>query len=171
MKKYFKIIIPVFILSTTFFMLYKVVTKINYKEAVAEHIKTIPSFTYKTIEGKEFSNTDLKENNPTIFMYFNSECQHCQSEAAKIRNNIKKFVNVQLVFISFEKPVKIIAFATKYKLNHFDNVNFLYDSKVSFAITFDVNSLPTVLIYDKNKLLIEKIKGEVKIENIINKVL
>lgn len=168
MKKYLKIVIPILLLGAIFFMGYKVITKINHKAAVAEHIKTIPAFSYKTIEGKSFSNHDLKDDKPTVFLYFNSECEHCQSEAEQIRDNVEKFSKAQLVFISFEEPKKMTAFATKYKLIGYDNISFLSDSKASFATTFDVNSLPTVVIYDKNKKLVAKIKGEVKIEKVIS---
>ncbi len=170
MKKYLKIIIPIFILGSLAFMGYKVVTKIKHKKEVAENIKTIPAFSYKTINGEVFSNKDLGNDTPTIFLYFNSECEHCQSEAEQIRDNVEKFANVQLVFISFEDPKKIEAFATKYKLNHYDNIDFLCDSKVSFSITFDVKSLPTIILYNKNKKLIEKIKGQTKVETLIKKL-
>lgn len=170
MKKYLKIIIPILILGAIVFMGYKVITKINHKKEVAENIKTIPTFTYKTIDGKVFTNTDLKKNIPTVFLYFNSECEHCQNEAEQIRDNVEKFENVQLVFISFEEPKKILDFATKYKLLDYDKITFLCDSKVNFATTFDVNTLPAVVIYDKNKKLLEKIKGEVKIEKILKQL-
>jgi len=170
MKQFLKIIIPIFILAAIAFMSYKVISKINHKNEVAEHIKTIPTFSYKTIEGKPFSNQNLKDNTPTVFLYFNSECEHCQSQAERIRDNLKKFTNAQLVFISFEEPKKIKAFATKYKLLGYDNISFLSDSKVSFATTFDVNSLPTIVIYDKNKKLVAKIKGEIKVEAILKKL-
>ncbi len=170
MKKYLEIIIPLFILGAIAFMGYKVITKINHKNEVAENIKTIPAFSYVRINGKMFSNKDIKENIPTVFLYFNSECEHCQSEAEQIRDNVKKFANAQLVFISFEEPKKIMTFATKYKLLGHDNISFLSDSKVSFATTFDVNSLPTVVIYDKNKKLVAKIKGEIKVEAILKKL-
>lgn len=170
MKKYLKIIIPILILGTIAFMGYKVISKINHKKEVAEHIKTIPSFSYSTIDGKLFSNKDLKDNSPTVFLYFNSECEHCQSEAEQIRDNVEKFASVQLVFISFEEPEKITAFAKKYKLDHYDAITFLCDKQVSFATTFDVSGLPTVVIYDKNMKLIEKIKGQIKIENILKKI-
>lgn len=170
MKQYFKIILPILILGSLAFMGYKVISKIKHKNEVAEHIKTIPAFSYPTIKGKLFSNKNLKENIPTVFLYFNSECEHCQSEAEQIRDNIRKFTNVQLVFISFEEQKKIMAFATKYKLLGYDNITFLCDKQVSFASTFDVNSLPTIVIYDKNKQLVAKIKGEVKIENILKKI-
>lgn len=170
MKKYLKIIIPVLIIGIITFMAYKVIKKINHKAAVAEHIKTIPSFTYKTIQGNLFSKQDLKDNIPTVFFYFNSECEHCQSEAEQIRDNLEKFKNVQLVFISFEDSKKIKAFATKYKLTGSDKITFLHDSNVNFATTFDVNSLPTVVIYDKKKKLVAKIKGEIKVEVILEKL-
>ncbi|MBP6755504.1 MAG: redoxin domain-containing protein [Bacteroidia bacterium] len=170
MKKYLKIIIPILFIGAIAFMGYKVISKINHKKEVAEHIKTIPVFSYNTISGKEFSNTDLKDEIPTVFLYFNSECEHCQNEAEQIRDNLKKFEKVQLIFISFEEPKKILDFATKYKLIGYDKITFLCDSKVSFATTFDVNSLPAVVIYDKNKKLLEKIKGEVKIEKILKQL-
>jgi peroxiredoxin len=169
-KKYLKISIPILVLGLLAFMGYKVISKINHKNEVAEQIKTIPAFSYKTVKGQIFSNTDLKNDTPTVFLYFNSECEHCQSEAEQIRDNIEKFVNVQLVFISFEESKKIMAFATKFKLIGYDKITFLCDSKVSFSTTFDVNSLPTVVIYDKNKKLIEKIKGQIKVENILKKI-
>lgn len=170
MKQFLKITILLLVLCLLAFMSYKVMSKINHKKEVAEHIKTIPSFSYSTIDGKLFSNKDLKENIPIVFLYFNSECEHCQSEAEQIRDNVEKFASVQLVFISFEEPKKIMAFAKKYKLDHYDAITFLCDSKISFATTFDVKSLPTVVIYDKNMKLIEKIKGQVKIENILKKI-
>lgn len=170
MKKILKIIIPVLVLFLLVFMCYKVITKINHKKEVAEHIKTIPLFSYSTINGGKFTNKDLKENSPVLFLYFNSECEHCQSEASQIKENINEFKNVQLVFISFEKPIQIEEFATKYKLNQYANITFLCDSKVSFATAFDVNSLPTVIIYDKAKKLVKKIKGEIKVETILKKI-
>ncbi|WP_348823839.1 peroxiredoxin family protein [Flavobacterium aestuarii] len=170
MKKTLKIVIITLLLALIAFMGYKVINKINYKKEVAEHIKTIPEFSYKTTAGKTFTKKDLKENIPTVFLYFNSECEHCQSEAIQIQENIEKFADIQLVFISFEEPKKIMAFAKKYKIDHYDTVTFLCDKQVSFATAFDVKSIPTVVIYDKNKKLLEKIKGEVKIDNILKKL-
>jgi hypothetical protein len=75
-----------------------------------------------------------------------------------------------LVFVSFEKPALIKAFAAKHQLTTYDNVTFLSDSKVSFATTFDVKSLPCLVLYDKNQKLIEKIKGQTKVETIVKKL-
>lgn len=170
MKRYSKIIIPILVLILLVFMGYKVVTKIIHKREVAEHIKTIPPFSYSTINGEIFTNKDLKDNTPTLFLYFNSECEHCQSEALQIQENIAKFKKYQLVFVSFEEKYKIIAFAKKYKLDTYDNITFLFDKQVSFSTTFDVNSLPTMILYNMNKELIGKMKGQTKVETILKKL-
>jgi peroxiredoxin len=167
MKKILKIILPVIILGAITIMGFKVITKINHKKEIAEHIKMIPPFSYPTINGEKFTNKDLKENTSTVFLYFNSECEHCQNEAMQIQENLAKFKNSQLVFISFEQSSKIAGFAENYKLNHHDNITFLCDPQVSFSITFDVTSLPTLIIYNKNGRLVEKIKGLTKVETIL----
>jgi peroxiredoxin len=170
MKRFLKVIIPIVIIGLLGIMTSKVITKIIHKREVAEHIKTIPAFSYSTINGKIFSHKNLKDNTPTLFLYFNSECEHCQSEASQIQENITNFKNYQLVFVSFEEKNKIIAFAKKYELDHYDNITFLLDKQVTFSTTFDVNSLPTMILYNKNKELIEKIKGQTKIETILKKL-
>lgn len=170
MKRFLKIIIPILIISLLGFMTYKVITKINHKKEVAEQIKTIPPFSYSTINGKKFTNKDLKDNTSTLFLYFNSECEHCQSEATQIQENIAKFKDSQLVFVSFEEKDKIVAFAKKYKLDHYDKISFLLDKQVTFSTTFDVNSLPTMILYNRNKELIKKIKGQTKVETILKKL-
>jgi thioredoxin-related protein len=87
-----------------------------------------------------------------------------------IQEKIRRFKAIQLVFVSFEKPKQIVAFARKFKLDTYDNVNFLCDSKVTFATTFDVQSLPCLVLYDKNQQLIEKIKGQTKVDAILKKL-
>lgn len=151
------------------FMGYKVISKINHKNEVAQNIKTVPVFSYENIKGGIFTNKDLKEI-PTLFIYFNSECEYCNEETQMIKKNGEKLKDFQLVFISFEKSDLIKAFATKYQLTTYDNVHFLSDTKASFATTFDVQSLPCLVLYDKNQHLIEKIKGQTKVETIVKKL-
>ncbi|MFV8355606.1 TlpA family protein disulfide reductase [Flavobacterium sp. XS1P32] len=170
MKKYLKITIPIAVIGMLIFISYEVIKKINHKKQVAENIKIIPSFQYQDLNGAFFTNKNLKPNEATVFLYFNSECEHCQAETQMIKESIEKFKPFQLVFISFEKPEKIKSFATQYKLLNYDNVHFIWDSKVTFAITFDVKSVPCLVLYDKNKHLIEKIKGQAKVETIIKKL-
>ena len=170
MKKALKILIPILVLSLLAFMGYKVVSKINHKKQVAENIKQIPNFSYLTLENKVFTEEDLAQNKPTLFIYFNSECDFCNHEAEMVQQNLEQLKAIQVVFISYEPVDKIKQFATKFKLLNHANISFLSDTKVTFATTFDVKSMPCLVLYDKENNLIEKIKGQVKIETVLNKL-
>lgn len=170
MKKVLKTGIITLFVSIFGFIGYQVITKIKYKNQVAQNIKSIPKFEYQNTKGDVYNNSNLKENTSTLFIYFNTGCEFCNDEAQMIQHNIAKFKDVQIVFVSFEKPKKIIAFAKKYKLDNYNNVTFLCDSKVTFATTFDVLSLPCLVLYDKNNKLIEKIKGQTKTEVLLQKL-
>ena len=170
MKKALKILIPILVLSLLAFMGYKVVSKINHKKQVSENIKKMPTFSYLTLDNKVFTEEDLAQNKPTLFIYFNSECDFCNHEAEMVQQNLEQLKAIQVVFISYEPVDKIKQFATKFKLLHHANISFLSDSKISFATTFDVKSMPCLVLYDKENNLIEKIKGQVKIETVLNKL-
>jgi peroxiredoxin len=170
MKKILKIVIPIFFITVLCFLGYQIVNKINYKKEVAANIKTIPDFKYQNLKGESFSNKNLKKGTPTLFIYFNSECEYCNEEAQIIHDHIKDFNPFQLVFVSFEHPKKIASFAKKHNLLNNDKINFVCDSKVTFVTTFDVQSLPCLVLYDKNQQLIEKIKGQTKVPTLIKKL-
>ena len=170
MKKYLKIILPILFFVGFGFLIFQITSIINHKKEVAENIKTIPKFNFQNINGGRFANENLIKNTPTLFVYFNSECEFCNEEAETIKENIEKFKNFQLIFISIEKPELIKSFAVKHKLNLYDKINFLSDSQVSFAPSFDVKSLPCLVLYDKDQNLIEKIKGQIKPEILIKKL-
>jgi peroxiredoxin len=170
MKKYLKIILPVLFMGLFGFLIFQITSKINHKKEVAENIKTIPKFSFQNINGGVFTDQNIIKNTPTIFIYFNSECEFCNEEAEMIKENLEKFSNFQLIFVSFEQPELIKTFAEKHQLINYDKINFLSDTKVSFGPTFDVKSLPCLVLYDKNRQLIEKIKGQIKPEILLKKL-
>ncbi|WP_353167664.1 redoxin domain-containing protein [Flavobacterium sp.] len=170
MKHYLKIILPIVFVGLLGYFGFQIVTQINHKKQVAENIKTMPAFSYENVKGGFFSNENIIANKATLFVYYNSECEFCNEEAKMIQENRAKFSNVQLVFISNENPKEIIAFATKHKLNIDDTISFLSDRKMSFRTTFDVKSLPCMVLYNKDKQLIEKIRGQIKVETLLKKL-
>jgi peroxiredoxin len=169
-KKYLKTILPVLFLVLFGFLIFQITSKINHKNEVAENIKTIPTFNFQNVNGGRFTNENLIKNTPTLFVYFDSECEFCNEEAEMIQQNIDKFSPIQLIFVSIENPAKIKEFAIHHKLINYDKINFLSDTQVSFAPTFDVKSLPCLVLYDKDQHLIEKIKGQIKPEVLIEKL-
>ncbi|WP_457617974.1 peroxiredoxin family protein [Lutibacter sp.] len=170
MKKYLRIIIVVVLVTTLGYLGYNITKKINYKNEVAERIKTIPEFSFLTLNNQVFTENGLTKNSYKLFVYFNSECEYCQSEASQISKNLAQFKNTQLIFVSFEPINSIKQFAIDYNLLEKENVLFLQDKKLEFAEIFDAKSIPFMLLYSKDNQLIEKYKGATKIENILKHI-
>ena len=166
MKKNIKLIIAIVLISIISFLGYSISKKISYKKEVTERIKTIPKFSFLSLNNVDFTQNNLAINNNKLFVYFNSECEYCQSEATQISQNLEEFKETQLIFISFEPLEGIKEFAKTYNLLDKENVIFLHDSKLEFSEIFDAKSIPFLLLYSKDNKLIEKYKGATKIENI-----
>lgn len=154
------------LLTVIGFIGYKVATKISNKKEISERIKTIPNFTFHTLDGMEFTRNNLG-NKTIIFIYINSECDYCQSEAIKIQKRLPDFEDAQLIFVSFETAEDIQKFAKDYKLDNQENILFLEDRKGKFSEVFDVSSIPYIVIYDKDKNFLKKFKGATKIDKIL----
>ncbi|MFH6943716.1 MULTISPECIES: TlpA family protein disulfide reductase [unclassified Flavobacterium] len=170
MRKYSKIILLLLLVSFLSFMVYNIISKINHKKELAEHIKTIPAFNYQDLNGVAFTNKNLKTDIAVLFVYFNSDCEFCNEEAQMIQENIEKLSLIQVVFVSFEQVKQIKSFAQKHSLLNHDNIHFVSDTNVTFATSFDVKSLPCLVLYNKNQQLIEKIKGQTQVATILKKL-
>lgn len=168
MKKTLKILISVLVIAILVALVYSVVTEIYHKEEIDKRLQTMPAFSFKTLKNKSFTNIHLKNNTPTVFIYFNSECGFCQYEVAEIKKNIESLRDIQFLFVSEEKPELIEKFLLKNKLEGCNNITFLYDREFGFTTVFDTMTIPTIVIYDKNKKLVKKVKGQVKANKLIN---
>ncbi len=165
-----KISIVLVLIAIFGFFGFKVFSKINHKNEVAENIKIIPDFEYLDLNGSVFTKKNLKQDSPTMFVYFSSECEFCNEEANMIKENTEQLKDVEIIFVSFQPEEEISDFANKHQLINYGNINFLRDSKATFATTFDVSSLPCLVLYDKKKKLIEKIKGQTKVALLVKKL-
>ncbi|WP_299106094.1 redoxin domain-containing protein [uncultured Tenacibaculum sp.] len=166
MKKKIRLVLGITLFTIVTLLGYKIVNKLIHKKEVTERTKVLPSFSFSNLKGKIFTRNNLR-NIPTVFIYFNSDCDYCQSEAIKIKQRLNEFENIQLVFISFESKKEIEQFAKRYELNNKENIVFLEDKKAEFSELFDVHSIPYVIVYDSNHKLLKKFKGVTKIDNIL----
>lgn len=162
-----KISITLIILTVLSYLIYNVSKKIEFKNTVEEKLRTIPNFSFVSINNIEFTNNDLDPNKATIFIYFNSECDYCHHEAKSIHDNISDFTDINIIFISTENIEIIAKFAQKYNLINQPNVTFLFDGAETFSNQFDATAIPYLLIYNRNQELVKRHKGQLKAESII----
>lgn len=171
MKKILGLITIIMLVSTLGYLVYQITTKVNAKQKAELHIAQLPAFRLQTLQGTMFSNNDLPQNVPTICIFFNSTCDFCQHEAQSIHDHLDQFTNVQFVFISDESLDTIRNFATTYQLNTQTNITFLHDRNSLFSTQLDIQSIPTLLIYNSARQLLKKHTGQLNangISKIIN---
>ncbi|MFP4022879.1 MAG: peroxiredoxin family protein [Thiohalospira sp.] len=168
MRKRIKIIIPLVLFLGIGYMLFKTYQKIESKNKIALQIKTIPDFEFLDINSnKNFTKQQLNKKKPVLFVYFNSECDHCSYEMQQISYFIKDFNHTQIVLISIEEPEIIKAFVKKYNFLNQSNVIVLHDKTLNFEKIFGNCPFPTTFIYDRNWELVKQFKGEVKVEALL----
>ena len=127
---------------------------------------SLPKFEYSdSIRKKTLMH--IKSQN-IILVLFNRGCEHCQYQLKQFNKNMDKFVDTQLILFTTEQN-----FFTKGYIEQFDilaqaeNVNWGIVNKKEFKSKFGSMVLPSIFLFDKSGKLINKIRGEVKIDKII----
>ena len=81
-----------------------------------EKLKSLPDFSFKTLDGNIFKSSSLKSG-PVIIMYFHPECEHCQYEIDDLLKKLDELNTSKLIFISSAERDSIVAFS-KNRINN-----------------------------------------------------
>lgn len=155
----------VLILIFSFVLLSTISCKTTKKPSI-KAAKTIPYFTFTTLDNHRFTQDNLDKIRPKLFLYFNSECEHCQKQGKWLSEKIDLFDNLELTFVSFEEMDAIKGYRDNYHFNR-KNISFVQDTRLTFSDKFGVGNFPSILIYTKDGKLIKKFEGETKIKDIL----
>lgn len=135
------------------------------KESNAEAVQNdFPPMAVMPIDGTELKLTEL--TGKVVLILFQTDCDHCQREAAAIQENIDAFKEYSLYFISTTSPQDVQAFADQYKLTGYQNVRFCRTSSQSILESFGPIDAPSLYIYSDRKL-VKAFNGETDINEIL----
>lgn len=117
--------------------------------------ETIPNFTFYKLDKVSFSNKNLEKGKKSFFVFFDSDCDHCQHAVSAINRDFKKFANVSVHLISLDSKEKITHFMSLYgaKIKG-KNVTILQDSKGEFLPKFKPRKYPSMFLFSKDGKLI-----------------
>ena len=148
---------------------YRIYHAIKIKSRVAENIATLPQFQFITIQNQPYTKKNLIDTlGNVIIQLFSPDCEHCQYMANSFIKNKEKLKNIEIIMITpFSDSSSVALFAQTYRLNKLENVQLLLDKKGDFFKIFGNSIVPAFYIYKNNKL-VKSIKGETKIENLLN---
>lgn len=149
------------------FVIYHFVDHYQEKKHTTALIGTLPAFTLQNTDGTDFNEKDLQKHSWTVFVFFNSDCHYCQSEAEQLKTIDSIPSNVQFIWVSSETQGTIDAFQKQYAL---EEIVFLHDSLDKTANAWGVSTIPQFLIYNPKGELYKNHKGAYKIENLISQI-
>lgn len=165
MRIYLKWAIPIVAIALISYLAWGFTTKLHRKHETAERIQTLPNFSAQGVRKERISQADF-QNKPTVLIYFNSDCEHCQREADELRQHTATLADAQILMLSSEPLPLLIPFVKAHKLNGIPNIQVAHiDQKVAYE-TFGFTSVPDVLIYHADGTLAKHFRGETSIDAI-----
>jgi peroxiredoxin len=102
-----------------------------------------------------------------VLILFQTDCDHCQREAAAIEENILAFNQYTLYFVTTSSIKEIETFANDYKLTGHPNVHFGQTTNQSVLDNFGPIEAPSVYIFSSEKKLVKSFNGETEIGQIL----
>lgn len=111
--------------------------------------KQLPDFKFFRLDSKPFTRADIQKGKTSVFILFDSGCDHCQKEIPSIGKQYVEFENCAFYFVSFNQPSQIESFMKVYGKDFYGkkNVVSLQDSHRQFLPTFFPEKFPAVFIY------------------------
>ena len=118
--------------------------------------KTIPEFNFFKLNKNSFTNKDLAPGKMLFFVFFDTDCDHCQHGMQYISQHYQEFKKTALYLITLDSQEKIASFMSKYgtNLKAKNNVTILQDPKYEFMRKFRPIKYPSIFLYSAKKELI-----------------
>jgi len=134
--------------------------------------QTLPDFTFSRLDRSPFTNRDLPPGKMFFFIFFDSDCDHCQRAVKNIDQQYKSFQNIAICLISVDDHDKINRFVNTYAqhLKNQKNVVLLQDNLNQFIARFKPYKYPAMFLYSADKKLIDYEDNEGTVFRIVNAI-
>ena len=133
----------------------------------AEKIEHIPDASLITIDGEEFSLTEMRRGQKTALLFFSPDCEFCQKEIEGIIENKDTFPNVKWVFVTLPAREELDDFLSEYPLGSIPDAKVCIADEPQLYIALNVTAPPTLFIYGSDEHLEHYSRGAVSIKTIL----
>jgi len=128
----------------------------SFVAAAQQPIQQIPRFMFYKQNRQVFTKQDMLPNKKAFFVFFDSDCEHCQHAMREINSRYQRFDKTEIYLVTLDGPEKINRFISAYgnNLTGKRNVTILRDLKNEFISDFKPRQYPSMLLFSaKGKLL------------------
>ena len=128
----------------------------------------LPQMVVTKPDGSQLNMKEL--TGKIVLILFQTDCDHCQREAAAIQENISAFKPYSVYFITTSSQQKIETFANEYKLADYPNVHFCQTTSQSVLDNFGPIDAPSLYIFSSDRRLVKSFNGETPINEILKHI-
>jgi hypothetical protein len=134
--------------------------------------QTIPDFKFFRFDKTPFSQHDLPRAKPCFFVFFDSECEHCQRAVKYLDAHYKVFSKCSVYLISLDDQNKMTRFMNTFgpHLKGQPNVLLLQDRLYQFIPNFKPVKYPSMFLYSAERKLIDYEDNDETVFRFVNEV-
>jgi len=134
--------------------------------------QTVPAFQFYRFDKTVFTNKDLSKDKQLFFVFFDTDCEHCQKAVTYVGEHYSAFKDVSVYLLTMDDKDKTDRFMGKYgvKLKDKKNVTLLNDKNAEFIYKFKPRKYPSMFLYSKEKQLIAYEDNEESIFRFVNAI-
>jgi peroxiredoxin len=112
-----------------------------------------PDFVVKDLKGRPFRLSDHKGKRPVLIIFSTTWCSFCKAEIPHFKSIYSTYAKrgVEIVNVDIqESKEKVSSFAAKYELPY----RVLLDEEGTVSGFYDVRGVPTMVLIDKNGMIV-----------------
>jgi peroxiredoxin len=134
--------------------------------------QTVPDFEFFRFDKRPFTNMDLPKSKMLFFVFFDSDCEHCQHAIKYIDKEYKSFKKAAIFLISFDDHEKTNRFIASYgpHIKAQSNVVLLQDKHNQFITKFTPRKYPSMFLFSPEKKLIDYEDNEEAMFRFVNAI-
>jgi len=128
---------------------------------------SIAAFNIRKVpDSSSFTNNLLQKNKPTVLIFFNPDCDHCQHATQNLTSKIDQLKDVQILMVSVMDFNLVNKFYEDYKIADCPNITMARDGKYELPRFYNIHSIPDVYVYDKKGKFLNHYKSTIPVEEI-----
>ena len=128
----------------------------SYVAMAQKPVQQIPQFLFYKLDKKPFTKQNIPLYKKAFFVFFDSDCEHCQHALHEINSKYKRFYNAEIYLVTLDGQTKVSRFMAAYgpDLPGKKNVTILQDLRNEFIADFNPRQYPSMLLFSAHGKLL-----------------
>ncbi|NIG54893.1 redoxin domain-containing protein [Chitinophaga sp. Cy-1792] len=171
MKKSLKVIIALLLFLLVLLLSFKIFQQLQWKKKMTTKLKEMPAFRCYTVDSLPFTSQDINWNGPTVFVFYQPDCESCNQEAKDILQHKSSLDSIHLLLVSDCSILAMKQFGDKYGFSAMSGITLLKAGPGDIYRYFGVVLTPSFLIYNSDRHLVNQYNGETRMDLVLKSLL